>query len=451
MIFKTNKTALTENDIQAALIAHDADFRRKIKLKRYYRGEHGILHKQARANTEVNNKLVSNYPAYISNMSVGFFIGQPVTYTAISKDEHELAPLLEIFKYNDEAAHNLDLAEEASITGVAYEFLYLDGAAKIRMATVPSEEVILICDATLESNITAAIRHYRIYGLDMVSCEEFVDVYDSREVRHYIYNGNLTLIDSEPHYFDDVPIIEYPNNKQRRGDFEDVITLVDAYNLAQSLTMDDLEDFTDAFLVLKGLGGTSPEDARKLRKDKVIVLDGDDAGAEWLIKNLNDTYVENIKTRLQRDIHKFAAIPDMSDDNFAGNTSGVAIKYKLIGLEQIRSRKEREFKRALQRRIELISGILQLKSQAQIDFRDIDIKFTANIPANLQEQAQVVTTLDGLVSQKTLLGLLPFISDPIEELEELSKERAETFSDGEYFNEHTHGADSDIGASGDDE
>ena len=64
----------------------------------------------------------------------------------------------------------------------------------------------------------------------------------------------------------------------------------------------------------------------------------------WLIKNLNDIYIGNF----------------LMNENFAGNTSGVAIKYKLIGLEQIRSRKEREFKKALQRRIELIGGMLKL-------------------------------------------------------------------------------------------
>lgn len=92
--------------------------------------------------------------------------------------------------------------------------------------------------------------------------------------------------------------------------------------------------------------------------------------------------------------------------NFSKNISGVAIKYKLIGLEQIRSRKEREFKKSLQRRIELIAGMLKLKNQAQIDFRDIEIVFTANIPANLEEQAQIVSQLDGLISKKTLLSQL---------------------------------------------
>ena len=444
MKLTTNKTKLTLKDIQDAVRAHDNDARHKLKLKAYYNGKHSILQKRGRDNTDVNNKLVSNYAAYISNISTGFFIGQPITYKSMT-NEKGLEALIDIYKYNDEAAHNVELAEESSVAGEAYEFLYLDGDANIRMATVPSEEIILICDTTLEENILFAIRHYRIYGFDQVTYEEFVDVYDAREVSHYsATGGSFKLESTEPHYFDDVPIVEYPNNRQHRGDFEDAITLIDAYNMAQSLTLDDLQDFTDAFLVLKnmhlGFGGNEEEGNRaacELRKRKILEVE-ENGGAEWLIKNLNDTYVENVKTRLQKDIHKFSNIPDMSDDSFAGNTSGVAIKYKLIGLEQIRSRKEREFKKALQRRIELISGMLKLKSLPPVDFREVDIQFTANIPANLTEQAQLVTTLDGLISQKTLLGLLPFITEPEKEIEELQTEQAEKMSAAKYETEHNH-------------
>ena len=437
MKLQSNKTQLTLQDIQDAVLAHDNDARHKVKLKAYYRGEHSILRKHGRENTDVNNKLVSNYPAYISNISTGFFIGQPITYKTASEHEKELEALLEIFRYNDEQAHNVELAEEASITGEAYEFLYLDSGANIRLATVPSEEIILICDSTLEENILYAIRHYRIYGFNRVSYEEYVDVYDSKEVSHYsALGGSLKLINSEPHYFDDVPIIEFPNNRQHRGDFEDVLSLVDAYNMAQSLTLDDLADFTDAFLLLKGIHVGGDEGAKDLRRRKIIEVE-ESGDAQWLIKNLNDTYVENIKTRLQKDIHKFSNIPDMSDDSFAGNVSGVAIKYKLIGLEQVRSRKEREFKKALQRRIELVSGILQLKSLPTIDFRDIDIQFTANIPANLAEITEIVNSLDGMISQKTLLGLLPFITDPLQEIQELQNEQTLPQSNDYQF-EHNH-------------
>ena len=440
----TLKKELTAADISSVLSAHANTAQRILKLKRYYNGRHDILfNKAGRKFGAPNNRLVSNYPRYITNMATGFFIGQPVAYQAAAGKEKELEILLDIFKYNDEAAHNLQLATELSVTGESYEVLYIDGDANIRFCAVPSEEMIMVCEATLEENPICAIRHYKVYGLDGSNYDEFVDVYDADKITHYsCFGSSLKLISEEQHYFGDVPVVEYINNYERRGDFEDVMTLVDAYNMAQSLTLDDLMDFTDAFLILKNLLGTDEEDIQRLRKDKAIMLPSD-GDASWLIKNINDTYVENVKNRLQKDIHKFSHVPDMSDENFTGNTSGVAIKYKLIGLEQIRSRKEREFKKSLQRRIEIIAGMLKLKNQAQIDFRDIDFQFTANIPANILEQAQIVNQLDGLVSQKTLIGLLPFVADPAEEVEKLSGERNEEIKLSDAGNypalKHEHG------------
>ena len=423
----TNKTNLELRDFQQILTAHEQDYRHKIKLKNYYVGKHDVLRKVGRPNGAPNNKIVSNFCSYISDMSTGFFIGKPVAYTTQEKSQGKLDILLEIFRYNDESAHNLELAEEASITGVSYEILYTDADAEIRFKSIPSEEMILICDATLEENIICAIRHYRVYNFDGATYSEFVEIYDDKEIRYYDYNaGRFTLTDAKPHYFDDVPIIEYPNNKQRRGDFENVLTLVDAYNMAQSLSLDDLMDFTECYMILRGFGDLDEESIRGMRNNKILEFDDATGGAEWLIKDLNDTYIENLKNRLQTDIHKFSNVPDMSDTNFVGNASGVAIKYKLIGLEQIRSLKEREFKKALQRRIELIGGMLKTKSIEAIDFRDVEITFTANIPANIQEQAQIVKDLDGIISQKRRLSLLPFIEDPVAEIEELKNEQEES-------------------------
>lgn len=253
---------------------------------------------------------------------------------------------MNIFRYNDESAHNLELAEEASITCEGFEILYIDSDAMIRFKSIPSEEVILVCEANLEENVLYAIRRYRVYDFNGATYSEYVEIYDAENISYYDYSGtHLTLTDTQPNFLDDVPIIEYPNNKQRRGDFENILTLVDAYNMTQSLSLDDLMDFTDAFLLIREMGGTDDEDIRRMRLNKVLEFDDPTGSAEWLIKNLNDSYIENLKKRLQTDIHKFNNIPDMSDDSFAGNATGIAIKYKLIGLEQIRSRKERELKK----------------------------------------------------------------------------------------------------------
>ena len=430
MRIRITEQELTESSL-ADICMRMEDMRNRIlKLKAYYLGRHVILNKPQRSNNAPNNKVVANYCEYITDMSTGFFMGKPIAYTSASKNEEEVKALQDIFKYNDEAAHNLRLAEEASITGAAYEVLYMDEDAQLRFSAIPSEELMMVYDASLEEKVLCAIRLFRVYDPSGATYQDYADVYDKQYVTHYYYNSGQLVQIAEPelHYFDDVPVIEYLNNREERGDFEGVITLVDAYNKAQSLTLDDMEDFTDAYLVLKGMGGTTGDDVAELRRNKVLSLD-EGGGAEWLIKNLNDTYIENIKTRLQKDIHKFSSVPDMSDEAFAGNSTGVAIKYKLIGLEQIRSRKERGFKKGLQRRIELIAGMLKIKGSADIDFRDIEITFTANLPANDVEQANIVKTLYGLVSQKRLLSLLPFVTDPVEELDELHKEQEEQLND----------------------
>ena len=53
------------------------------------------------------------------------------------------------------------------------------------------------------------------------------------------------------HYFGRVPVIEYLANEERQGDFESVLTLIDAYNTAVSDSINDIEYWNDAYLLLK--------------------------------------------------------------------------------------------------------------------------------------------------------------------------------------------------------
>ena len=414
---------LSNNDLRILLGRHEKEIKELNKLYDYYFGESKIKHKKREDPSAPNNKLVNNYCSYISDMSTGFFIGKPISYT--SENEEALKKINEIFKYNDESAHNMELAETASICGCAYELLYLNEDANIRFTSLDPREVILIADATVGQNIKFAIRHYRIYSLDGTSYITYIDVYDNEKCKKYKYDRNkFELLSENYHMFDSVPIIEYKNNKYSVGDFKKQISLIDGYDKTQSLTLDDMEDFTNAFLILKGFGygEENVNEAKMMRKLKMLFFPDGECGAEWLTKTINDTFIENMKNRLNADIHKFSFVPDMTDVNFASNASGVAIKYKLIGLEQIRSRKERFFKKAIQRRIELIFGVLSMLDN-NFDFRDIELTFSDNIPANIKELAEIVKSLTGIVSQTKLLSLLPFVNDPQKEMEIINKEK----------------------------
>jgi SPP1 family phage portal protein len=156
-----------------------------------------------------------------------------------------------------------------------------------------------------------------------------------------------------------------------------------------------------------------------MKQNRVLLLP-QDSDADFLIKQQSDALVENIKIRLNNDIHRFSGCPDMSDQNFAGNASGVAIRYKLLQFENIAGTKEREFKRGLQRRLELLCNIWAVKGRGTFDWRDVQISFKRALPQNLLELSQTLANLGALLSDETKRTLLPIDVD-----EETERKRIE--------------------------
>ena len=376
-----------------------------------------------------NNKIANAYASYITDTLVGYFIGEPVTYT--SNDNVLIQDLNMILEYNDEADENAELAKNASIYGVAYEMLYLSEEDKmIRFKSLNPKEVIPIFDKTVEQNLLAVMRYYEDYDYVEDNTYTIVEVIDSKMVRRYKLDTGLSLLEEYPHYFSMVPVAIFKNNEDETGDFEQVISLIDAYDKMESDSLNDFEYFVDAYLALYGFTADA-EDIAQMKENRVLLMD-EGTSAEWLTKQTSDAYVENMKNRLDKDIHKFAKCPNMSDEEFASNASGIAIKFKLLGTENLVSIKERKFKRGLQQRLELMSMINSVLREG-FDWRAIDIVFTRNIPSNDTDIANMVNTLKDIVSEETLLAQIPFVEDVQNELEKLKKEREENKELNPFF------------------
>ena len=376
-----------------------------------------------------NNKIANAYASYITDTLVGYFIGEPITYTA--NDNVLIQDLNMILEYNDEADENAELAKNASIYGVAYEMLYLSEEDKmIRFKSLNPKEVIPIFDKTVEQNLLAVMRYYEDYDYVEDNTYTIVEVIDSKMVRRYKLDTGLSLLEEYPHYFSMVPVAIFKNNEDETGDFEQVISLIDAYDKMESDSLNDFEYFVDAYLALYGFTADS-EDIAQMKENRVLLMD-EGTSAEWLTKQTSDAYVENMKNRLDKDIHKFAKCPNMSDEEFASNASGIAIKFKLLGTENLVSIKERKFKRGLQQRLELMSMINSVLREG-FDWRAIDIVFTRNIPSNDTDIANMVNTLKDIVSEETLLAQIPFVEDVQNELEKLKKEREENKELNPFF------------------
>lgn len=429
---RASAESLTEKDIRDILNENLTDMKYGM-LNDYYIGKHRILDEVKKDSTAPNNRLVNNMAKYITDTATGYFVGQPVIYN--SQNEEYLQVMQDIFDYNDEQDHNMELAKQCSICGSCFEMLYLDEEARIRFAKVPASDLIMVYETDSgHQQPMAAIRTVRSMdkNKNLIWKVEFWNAYQVLRFRS-VNHGYLNLEAVEEHYWQDIPFVEYINNGERLGDFEGVITEIDAYNKVQSNTANYFQYNDDAILKVLKLGDVTSQDVRDMKEKGAIVLD-DGGDVQWLLKQVDDTALENYKNRLREDIHTMANVPHMCDESFGGNLSGVAISYKLWGLEQMCAIKERKFKKGLQRRIELITNILNIMG-SHYDYRDIIPKFRRNKPENDLETAQIVTMLSSDLSRETRLQMIPFVENVQDELDRLEEEKKKDSEDfGVYEN-----------------
>ncbi len=415
---------------------------RKPRLKKmldYYLGDHVIL-KKADRKGKIDAKVVHNYPRYISTITTGY-TGN-VTYSNLEENED----LKDIFAFNSESSVDSDLLLFLSIFGEAYELEWLDEGGHYCFEALDPMAVMVITDGTMREKVTDAI----VFDVDdSVGNQVRVTMtcYDDTMRRVYAYvesnaayqEGKKTedkalasfkVIEEKPHMMGKCPVIQIKNNRWSQGDFETVMSEIDAYNLSVSNSVNDLTDNTDAMMVFKNLDATTQKDI----KDAVeaggfkVKENGD---IYWLTKEVNDGYAEHIKDRLKNDIHKFSFVPDMSDEQFAGNASGVAIRYKLLALEQLRLEKIKWMRKGLLTRLQMIAGFLTAKGKA-FDPLDIGITFKANLPQNSTEIAEFVSQLTGITSKATQLQQLgpDIVPDVQAELEKIDEEKEHNSANG---------------------
>lgn len=386
------------------------------KYFNYYEGNQAILRKMVNDPTKPCNRIVTNYCYTIVGNYQGYLTGQDITYTS----PNDISAIVDILSYNDVRTEDSELLKQALIYGRSFEINYIDEDGKQRFKVLDTRQCIPVCDNTLNQNLLCVIRFYPIDQFD-VSNGYNVDIYYTDRIEHYTMNTGFTtlrFIGEEQHFYHQVPVTVFSLNPEEKSIFDKIMGLQDAYNTLLSSEVDDFEAFCDAYLVLKNVTATA-DDVAEMKEKRVIVLpyaaQGVDPDASFLNKNISDTQIENMLTNIDEQIHKISNSPDFTDEAF-GTSSGVAMKYKLLGFENTAGAIAANMTKALQKRLELICEILNLTSGEQM-WRDVEITFTRNLPVDLAETANLVNILKGTVSDRTLLSLLPFVSDIDKELE----------------------------------
>ena len=424
---------------------HEKQLPRFKKLKKYYLGEHDILSKQ-RAKNKPNYKPVCNHAKDIADTSTGYFMGNTITYS--NSEDTDIDELLIAFDNAEVDESDHDNALDMAIYGVAYEYVYArENENILDIKSLEVENTFIVYDDSIEQQPLFGVYYFKRKE-NKADTETYQAVIMTKQfVYSIVLEGKEKGVISDkpiPHNMGDIPIIEYKNNKYSIGDFEQQIGLIDSYNSLTANRINDKEQFIDSILVLYGarLGDDEEESIKameSLAEHKLLELHPE-ARAEYLSKTLNENEVETLRNAVKQDIYTFSHIPNLTDENFAGNSSGVAMEFKLLGLEMITKIKQRYYVKGLKKRIKLFANYLGL-TQIAIDANSIIPNFSRSLPKNLLEISQIVSNLDGKVSQETLLSQIPFVEDPTSEIEKVNEEKQENIAQNQLIltgGEHIH-------------
>lgn len=397
------------------------------KLWRYYLGRHDIFEGKGERPVAVN------YAKYVVDVALGYYLGRGVKYDANQTDPLgrpvDLTPLMACYERTHARELDSAIGKTMGIMGECLELCYAASDATPRSARIDPRNGILVCDDSVEHEKLFALVWEKRVKVSGEHCYA-VSVYTDRTVKEYICSdleGQQFVPTGETryHWFGQVPVIAYTNNDERQGDFEQIISLIDAYDALMTDRVTDKRKFVDALLVFFGM--TLEEgDERRLAVEKFIDGAPLDARAEYIQKTFNETEVQVLADALVGEMHKMTLTVDLSDERFSGNSSGQALKLKLLCMDQLCRNKMQRMERGLRERIALYSHFLTVRGlMAEVDHSQVDVVFTPNLPVNESEQVELVTKLQGIVDDQTLLGQLWFIRDPAEAVKNARKQQME--------------------------
>lgn len=468
-VYKYDGTArdLLDNidDISDFITHHiEAQRPRLQMLDDYYQGlNYNVMRSNNRRREKhlADNRVAHDFASYIADFINGYCFGHAIQVQ--SEKEMTQNAINSLHDINDIDSHNRSIGLDLSIFGRAYEYIIRNQDDEVRIYKTNAKDTFVIYDTTVQQNSIAAVRYWKVsedkntdfYHIDFITDQATYFFVASKST-------NLKISERKPpelHSFGKVTITEFSNNEKRRGDFEKVIPLIDLYDNAQSDTANYMSDLNDAMLLIKGNIDLGDENVVRLQKEaNVFHLDPpqyEDADqkvnegnvdAEYIYKQYDVNGVESYKDRISRNIHMFTNTPDMTDENFSGNQSGEAMKYKLFGLEQRTAIKEGLFRKGLRRRYKLIGEIMSVNRELDKDnIKDLVFTFTRNLPKSLTEEMQMYVNAGGEISQKTLMSLVSFIDNPQQEAERIKQEQEEKIkhSDELMFNDLTDNSQQD--------
>lgn len=380
--------------VNGAMLRHEQNSRQIAYLEKYFTGKQPILKRNKIIRPDVNNKIIINNAYSIVRNVGGYFLGEPIKFSskdAQCRDEVEL--LNNMNDSIDKACGDTQLGEWQSICGTAYRLICVSGDAESKdseiapfaMPILDPKYTAVIYSTDAEHKPILAFTYCNLLDENGNPTGRRYTVYDN--VYQYIFQtkGMNTQVKPEdllegypkPHLLGDVPIIEYPNNQCRLGDFETVITLLDALNKLHSDRLNSVEQLVNSLLVfvnceLKDKNADGKSDLEKLKEQLAISItsnSGQPADIKFVNSQVNQNEAETLAQTLIDYVYAVTGIPDRKTRSNGGGDTGDAVYLRdgWASLEVVARIKERYFRKSEKQMLKIVCRILKI-------FRNIELK-----------------------------------------------------------------------------
>lgn len=255
--------------------------------------------------------------------------------------------------------------------------------------------------------------------------KQYIDIYTS----DFIYHVDDSFSEvSEPteNIFGEVPVKVGHASAYKEHDtlFNELKDLQDAYETNLSDIVNEISDYRLAYLIMLGfnLDHKTKDEYGKTQldymKEKGIINASEkDVIIKFLTKDINDTFVQNTLDVLKKNIYEISNHID-TNEKLQSNTSGSALRNRLIGLEQRVRDSEGSMQNLIQGRMYFLFKLFNKIENVDYDYRDVSVKFTLNIPQDDLLMAQTLSQfgIGENISLKTALAQLSFINNPDQEI-----------------------------------
>ena len=390
------------------------------KIWDYYKGKTDAKSNYTQTRRS-NLKVGCNYLKKFVKEETSYSVGNSIAFNSKTENQKAIDTIIAISE-NFNENHDINNFLHMVLFGLSYEIYYIDRWGDLQVRTVrPNQGYAIEGDDGTVKYFTHFYSEKELVG-NVIKEVTYADLYTETYIQTFKREDNsfVEVGDITEHYFGECPVGMAKISDLTWEDtiYNDIKELQDALETNFSDIVNEISDFRNAYLVLTGMT-LEEEDEKSIGDSGILEIPTAEGKAEWLIKNVNDTFIQNTLKALQEKLYEISSHINNNDSEQMSNASGVALKSRLINLMQRCKVNENSYTELLKTRIRIIFVWANQKSLGAYDWKDIKVKYSPLIPSDDTVNADIITKLQGIVSDSTLLSLLSFVENPAEEIEKV--------------------------------